>query len=237
MTNYTKFAVRGTITVLVISLFAAFLGYLVRLVMARNLSVEDFGLFNSVFSFLGLLGVFKSLGFDKALIKFIPEFLHENKKDFIKSSIVYVCIIVLITNIIIITGVYLFSSYLSVNFFHSQNANIVLKILAVAFFLDSFVMVFKFAFQGFKSIIYYSIIDVVRMLIILAVTLIGIKLKYGLLSQVIAYVIAPFILILIFGWILVKKTFPDFFKSKLIFDWKLIKRISKYGIFVTETNA
>ena len=237
MATYTKFAVRGTITVLVISLFAAFLGYLVRFVLARNLGVEDFGLFNSVFAFLGLIGAFNSLGFDKALVKFIPEFQHENKNDFIKSSIIYVCAIMLIINIITISGVYLFSSYLSINFFHSPKADIVLKILAIAFFLDSFVMAFKFAFQGFKNMVYYSAIDVVRMLTILSVVLIGVKLNYGLLGPTIAYTITPLILLLIFGWILVKKTFPDFFESKFVFDRDLIKRISKYSIFVTETNA
>jgi len=236
-TTYTKFAVRGTIIVLLIFLLAAFLGYLVRFVLARNLGVEDFGLFNSIFAFLGLIGAFKSLGFDKALIKFIPEFQHENKKDFIKSSIIYVCVIMLVINIIIITGVYLFSSYLSVNFFHSPKADIVLKILAIAFFLDSFVMAFKFAFQGFKNMVYFSMIDVVRMVIVLSVVLIGVKLNYGLLGPTIAYTITPPILILIFGWILVKKTFPDFFKSKFIFDRDLIKRVSKYSIFVTETSA
>lgn len=237
MATYTKIAVRGVLTVLVISLFAGFLGYLVRFVLARNLGVEDFGLFNSIFAFLGLVGAFRSLGFDKALVKFIPEFQHENKKDFIKSSIIYVCAIMLVINIIIIAGVYLFSSYLSANFFHSPKADIVLKILAIAFFLDSFVMVVKFAFQGFKNMVYYSAIDVVRMLIILCVILIGVKLNYGLLGPAIAYTVTPLILILIFGWILVKKTFPDFFKSKFVFDKGLIKRLSKYGIFVTETNA
>ena len=236
-TNYTKFAVRGTLIVLAISLFAAFLGYIVRFVLARNLGVEDFGLFNSVFAFLGLVGAFKSLGFDKALIKFIPEFQHENKNDFIKSSIIYVCAIMLVTNIVIIAGIYLFSSYLSANFFHSQKADIVLKILAIAFFLDSFVMVFKFAFQGFKNMVYYSAIDVVRMLIILLIILIGVKLNYGLLGPAIAYTITPLILILIFGWILIKKTFPDFSESKFVLDRELIKKVSKYSIFVTETNA
>ena len=68
MTNYTKHAIKGTIIVLVVSVLAAFLGYIARLVMARGLSVEDFGLFYAVFAFLALLGVFKSLGFEKSLI-------------------------------------------------------------------------------------------------------------------------------------------------------------------------
>ena len=98
MSNYTKFAVKGATTVLVISLLAAFIGYLVRFVLARNLTVEEFGLFYAVFAFLGLLGLFKSFGFDKALIKFIPEFKHKKRNDLIKSSIIYVSFIQLITN-------------------------------------------------------------------------------------------------------------------------------------------
>ena len=85
MPSYTKSAVKGATVVLIISLVAAFLGYIVRFMLARNLTVEEFGLFYAVFAFLGLIGIFKSLGFDKALVKFIPEFIHKKEKDFIKS--------------------------------------------------------------------------------------------------------------------------------------------------------
>ena len=218
MTNYTKYAIKGVITVLILSLLAAFLGYLVRLVLARNLTVEDFGLFNSVFAFLGLLGTFDTLGFDKALIKFIPEFRHEKKEDFIKTSMIYVSAIILITNLIIIAFVYLLSNYLSLTFFHSPKASIILKIMALAFFIDSLVMVVKFAFQGFKEMFYYSVIDVIRMTLILIVVFIGIKLNYGLLGPAIAYTLTPLILLLVFGWILVRKVFPNFIKLKFVFD-------------------
>ncbi len=238
MTNYTKLAIRGTAIVLVISLFAGFLGYLVRLVLARGLSVEDFGLFNSVFSFLGLIGFFKSLGFDKALIKFIPEFRHEKKNNLIKSSIIYVTIILLITNLLVISGVYLLSNYLSVNFFHSGQASILLKLLAIAFFIDSFVYVLRFAFQGFKEMAYFSIVEVARMLLILVIVLIGFKLGYGRLSTAaFAYIITPIILIIVFTPIFLKKTFPEFTASSLIFDSLLFRKIGKYGLFVVETSA
>ena len=77
--SYTKLAVKGAIITLVISLVAAFMGYIVRLILARHLSVEDFGLFYAVFAFLGMIALFKSLGFDKCLGKFIPDFRH--RKD------------------------------------------------------------------------------------------------------------------------------------------------------------
>lgn len=237
MSNYTKLAIRGTVIVLVISLFAGFLGYLVRLVLARNLTVEDFGLFNAVFSFLGLLGIFKSLGFDKALVKFIPEFKHEGNNDHIKSSLVYVSVIQLITNSIIIILVYLLSNYLSINFFHTDKARNVLNWLAISFFIDSFVLTLKFAFQGFKKMVYFSSLDVVRMILVLVISLIGFKLHYGLFSPVIAYILTPLLLLLIFGWLLIADVFPEFLKSKFIFDIGLIKRVSKYSIFVTETSV
>ena len=40
MTTYTKIAVKGAATILVISLIAAFLGYIVRVILAKNLSIE-----------------------------------------------------------------------------------------------------------------------------------------------------------------------------------------------------
>src|SRR3989338_4882958 len=213
MSNYTKFAVKGVIIVSIYLLLASLLGYLIRLLLAKNLSLEEFGLFYSVFSFLGLLGIFKTLGFDRSLIKFIPEFKHEGKNDFIKSSIIYVSIIQFITNTIIIFCVYLLSNYLSVNFFHNTQASIILKLMAIAFFIDSFVFVLKFAFQGFQNMTLFSGIDFIRMALILVITFIGFKLNYHILSPVIAYIAVPLILLIIFTPILLKKVFPEFFTS------------------------
>jgi len=113
----------------------------------------------------------------------------------------------------ILIAVYLLSDFLAASFFKNSQAGIVLRWLAIAFFVDSFVMVLKFSFQGFRRMVYFSIIDLVRMLLIISILLIGFRLNYGLMSPVFAYVITPFILVLIFGTILVKKTFPKFLKS------------------------
>jgi O-antigen/teichoic acid export membrane protein len=235
--SYTKVAFRGVFIILCISLLAAFLGYLVRVILAKNLSMEEFGLFYAVFAFLGLIGVFKSLGFDKALARFIPEFVHKKEDNFIKSSIIYVAAIQFVTNSVIIVAVYLLSDFLAVNYFQSAQASIVLILMAIAFFLDSFSQVLKFVFQGFKKMSYFSGIDLIRMVLIIAIVLIGFRLNYGLLSPISAYIIAPVILLVIFSWILVKKVFPKFFKSEFSVNRKLIRRISKYSIFVLATSV
>ena len=231
MANYTKTAVHGTLIVLVVSLLAAFFAYLVRLVLARNLPMEEFGLFYAVFAFLGLFAIFSTLGFDRALAKFIPEFLHEKKYSDIKSSISYSFIVQLLSNSIIILVVYALSNYLSSNYFHNEKAGIVLKIIVIAFFVDSFVQVIKSSFQGFKKMVYFSGIDLARMIILLTAIIIGIKLNLGILGAATAYIIAPLILIIIFG-ILLFKVFPEYAQAKVIFSRLLFKKMSKYSIFV-----
>ena len=237
MTSYTKFAVKGAATIFLISIVAAFLGYIARVILAKNLSMEEFGLFYAVFAFLGLIGIFKSFGFDKALAKFIPEFMHKKENDFIKSSVIYVAIIQMATNSVVIIAVYLLSDFLAASYFHNSQASIVLRLMAIAFFLDSFTQVLKFAFQGFKKMIHFSGIDVVRMALIIIIVLVGFKLNYRLLSPVIAYIISPIILLVIFGWILVKKIFPEFFVSKFMLNKVLLKKISHYSIFIMAINV
>jgi len=237
MTNYTKFAVKGAAIVFFVSILAAFLGYIVRFLLAKNLSLEEFGLFYSVFAFLGLLGVFKTLGFDRSLIKFIPEFKHKNNYNLIKSSIIYVSIIQLITNSVILLLIYLFSNYLSVHFFHNEQAGFVLKLMAIAFFIDSFVFVLKFAFQGFQKMMLFANIDLVRMALITIIILIGFRLNYSILSPIVAYIATPVILMLIFAPILLKKVFPEFTDSKFVLGKSLFKKIYKYSIFVMATSA
>lgn len=235
--SYTKLAVKGAATVFIISIIAAFLGYLVRFILARNLTVEEFGLFYAVFAFLALLSLVKTLGYDRALIKFIPELLHKKRKDQIKSSIIFVSIIQLITNTIIITLVYLLANYLSLHFFKAAEASLVLKLLAIGFFIDSFVVIIKFCFQGFKNMVLFSVLDLIRMLSLVAIILIGINTGLGLLSPVVAYLLVPLILLFIFGFIFVKKVFPEIFKVNLIMDMKLFKKISKYSIFIMLTSS
>ena len=236
MKNYTKLAVKGVTTVFILTMLAAFLGYIVRVLLAKYLSMEEFGLFYAVFSFLGLWGIFKNLGFDKALIKFIPELQHEEKNDLIKSSIIYVSIVQLITNTIFIVLIYLLSNYLSVHFFRSTQASIVLKLMAIAFFIDGFVFILKFSFQGFQKMMLFAGIEVIRMSLIIAIVFIGLVLNYGILSPVIAYIFAPVILLLVFTPILTKIVFPEFSKSKFILNKILFKKLSKYSFFVMTTG-
>lgn len=232
MTNFTRFAVTGTVIVFIISIIGAFLGYLVRFVLARNLSVQDYGLFYSVFSFLAFFVFIKSFGLDRSIANFIPEFHYKKENDKIKSLIIYVAIIQFITNSIIIVGIYLLSNFLSINYFHTPKADTVLKLMAIAFFIDNFVFILKFSFQGFQKMALFASIDLVRMLLILVIILIGFKLNYGIFGPVTAYIVVPALLLIFYTPILIKKIFQDFFSSKLILNLKLFKGFISNGIYM-----
>ena len=109
--------------------------------------------------------------------------------------------------------------------------------MAIAFFIDSFMQVLKTAFQGFKKMVYFAGIDLIRMLLIIAVIVLGLNMGYGILSPVYAYIIVPMLLLIIFGFILTRKTFPDFFKSRFFVNKKLLKSISHYSIFILATSV
>ena len=73
MANYTKKALVNAGKVFAISIVAGFFGYIVRIFFARNLTVEEFGLFYATIAFLGFFSFFKGLGLDTALAFFIPK--------------------------------------------------------------------------------------------------------------------------------------------------------------------
>jgi O-antigen/teichoic acid export membrane protein len=102
--------------------------------------------------------------------------------------------------------------------------------MAIALFIDSFVVLLKYVFQGFGKIIYYSGVDFIRMLLIVTIVFIGFKAGYGIGSPIMAYIITPIVLFVIFSIVLFKTTFPEFFRTKALKWRQLFKTLSEYKI-------
>src|SRR3989338_10278453 len=231
MTNYTKKALKNAVIVFVISIVAAFIGYFVRIFFARNLTVEEFGLFYATIAFLGFFSFFKGLGLDTALTFFIPKFTAKSEFQNIKNSIIYASIVLLVNNIIFLIIILIFAKYLGVNFLKHDFGPIVLILMAISLFVDSFVFLIKSSFQGFQKMGLFSSVDIIRMILILAISLIFFKMDYGILSPVIAYIITSLILLFVYFPFLYKN-FDAFTKNKFFWDKPLFKRLRKYGIQV-----
>ena len=129
--NYTKKAVKGVGVVFIFSIISAFVAYLARLVIARNLSVEDYGLFYSVLSVVLLIVLFEMLGLDDSLTKFIAEFNAKKKYWLIKKSIASVFMIYLVISLILALILFFLSGFLAQNYFKSTKAALMIPIFAI----------------------------------------------------------------------------------------------------------
>lgn len=230
MTNYTKRALKNVGIVFFISIIAAFFGYLARVYFARNLTLEEFGLFYAVLAFLGLFGIFKGLGIDLSLAYFIPNFLAKSKLAEVKNSIVYAGIFLLINNILFLVLVLVFADFLGINYFKHGLASTALILVAIGLFADSFVLMMKYSFQGFQRMALFSSVDITRMVLVLIFSFIFFKLGYGLMSPVLSYLIVPFLLVLLYYLFLYRANHDIFTKTKFFWDKPLFRGLRSYGM-------
>ena len=154
--NYTKKVVRGAGIIFIFSMVALFLSYLLRMLLARNLNVEEYGLFYAVFSLFSFLVVLRDLGLTRSLSKFIPEFKVKKRHDLIRDTILSVFSFQFITSFIITLALILLSDFLSINYFHNANASVVIKLLAISFWLKPFILLCGGIFQGFQKMFHYT---------------------------------------------------------------------------------
>src|SRR3989344_5459950 len=90
MANYAQKAFRGAGITLIFSVLASLVAYITRVVLARKLTPEEFGLFFAIFNFVIFFLFFRDLGLPQALVKYIAEFKILQKYNGIKTAIVSV---------------------------------------------------------------------------------------------------------------------------------------------------
>src|SRR3989344_8900284 len=86
--TYTSKIARGIGAIFFMSIFSNFIAYLIRIILARNLSPYEYGLFYSVFTFVIFFLFFRDLGLGQAVTKHIPEFYIQKKYNSIKTIII-----------------------------------------------------------------------------------------------------------------------------------------------------
>ena len=232
MSNYTKLLVRGTGWLLFASILAALLGYVLRVVLARNLAIEDYGLFYAVFALVGLLASFKGFGIGQALMKYIPEF--KIKKDFssVKKGIIYYFFVQIITYGLLLVGLFILAEKLSLYYFKDIKAVQLLITLGLAFFFAIFESLFHVLFLGYKKMNYYAFTHFFQMSLVVLITIILFYLGFGYLSPAYAYLFASVIAGAVY-FLLFFKFSPRTVKTKAPFDFKLFKKLTLFGLPLT----
>ncbi len=221
--SYTKRAVKGSAVIFTISLVSIALGFFLRTFLARNLSVAEFGLIYSVLAFMGIFSLFRDMGLNQALIKYIPEFVVKNDMQSIKSSVVFVFLVQFCAAVLAMVPVFVFSEFLAQNFFKTQLSIPVLQFLALTFIASVLFHLMQAFFQGSQNMKFYAVLEPARMAFVLATSVIFISLGMGVYGASIGYFIG-IVLASFIGGFLALRTFP-FFSTKTRIDTKIAKHL------------
>jgi len=225
--NYAERIAKGSFIIFSLGILASIIGYGLRIYLARNLEVSDFGLFYAVLSFIGFFFIFKDLGVGSSLAKFLPEFLAKKKYKEIKSSILLSMLFQLFIGSIIFIIVFSLSDYLSIAVFRNTEAKTVIQILSFEFLIAFPVM--RSILQGLHRMKAYGSIELTRtsLVFLLVIFLAPLSIEKVALSYLISSAVIQ-ITFFLFIYHVSKKIF----KEKFVLRKKLIKKITAFSVLV-----
>jgi len=230
--NYTKSLVRGSGIVFIVTILSALLGYLLRILLARNLTIEEYGLFYAVFAFVNVIASFRGFGVGQALIKYIPEFKFNKKYSLIKKGVIYYFSLQFISFILILGIVFLFADKLAVNYFKDLTSINILILLSLASFFAIFESLFHVLFLGYRKSGHYAFTTFFQMFMVVIVSFLLLKMGVGYLAPAYGYLVASIISGVVYYFIF-RKMSPQFFKVNFSYDPKFFKKLTLFGLPLT----
>lgn len=110
------------------------LGYVVKIILSGDLSVEEIGLLYGIISLVMLFAAYHDLGLTESLNFFLPKFIVEKDWTRFKSLVVYSLVAQLITSTFIGLVLFFSSGYLAEHYFKTPEATEVIQIFCLFFF-------------------------------------------------------------------------------------------------------
>lgn len=219
--SYVKRAVYGTSLVFIMSILDAIVAYISRIVMARNLTPEEYGLFTAVFTFITFFLFFRDLGMGHALSKYIPEYIVKGEHQHIKSGIVFVFIFQIISSSILAIILLILAPFLAEQYFKNPLAKPILLLLLLYVFGSPVFRMFRHISGGFQKMKLFSIFEFLKNSIVLLILLILFYFNTGIYAPAIAYALVCYIVVVI--------TFPFMWKMYPLTKYKMenFKKVSK----------
>lgn len=226
---YAKRLVKGSAIIFVSLIASQFVAFLLRMFLARSLSVAEYGLFYAVFAFLSFFTLFRGLGFGSALIKYIPEFGAKKQFGKIKSSIVFSLALHAALSFFIVSLILIFSGEIVLGFFKTESAVPILQILLI-WFLATIFLLFGNVFIGFQNMAVYALLQFLRNLLIFlfAFLLVG-YFGFGIRGAAFAYLF-EMLVIAVLAFAILRRKYPSIFRAKTFITKPLIKKLSTFAL-------
>jgi len=237
MKDMTQKAIWSTGTIFLMSILSSLLGYILRLVLARSLVPDEYGLIYAVMAFFGIFTLFQYLGLGTASVKYIAEFRAKKRMGDVKRVIKTTFSIWLGVSFLIGLFILPFAGWFAENYFHEAASLRLIVIFAFVIMFSPLEAIFKTLFQGFQESLYFSLINIVKMGTVLGVTILLLYLGVGVESLFWAYLFAYLPLIVLFSVLFFRRVFPGITKIKAPYKWSITRKLFAFGLPVILTTV
>lgn len=147
--------------------FFAFLiaptGYIIKLIAARTMWVEDVGLFYSILGLIGIVASYNDLGLTESLQYFLPRYLIAKDYTKAKSLLVTTWMIQFVSGILVWGALRIMAPWLAEYYFQSSQSVIVLKRFCLYFLVVNLFQVMQSLFLAAQDTKISNGIDAARM--------------------------------------------------------------------------
>jgi len=202
--SYANRMARGSALVFASMFITMFLGYVLRLFLTRTLTIEEYGLLYAVVTFVNFFALFRDLGLNQALVKFIPEWNVKKQLGKARSAIKWTVQLQVAIAGIAAAAIFVLAPWLADVYLHAPNSTLLIQLMAGAFFVAVFGSVFHSSIQGLQRIKAFAFLQPMNNLLPLAFTVIFIVAGFGLVGAVGAYLAAGVVFAGIAGLLLLR---------------------------------
>lgn len=231
VTLATSATARDTYVLFIGNLISAFFSFLFTLLVARGLSVPEFGVFSAVVNLVTIIASFSDIGISSGLVNFVAEAYakkdYKRAQQYIKSALVLKLLTVSILAIIVL----IFSSFVSNNFLATNNIKMAYWVsgLSVALiFWATFPSILQAQKRFLQSVVVNLSFVVTRFLIIFLLVVFGGVTLFRVLGAFAAVSFLPIFVGLIFlgtGFVFIKARKEMYVKLLKFSGWLGVNKV------------
>jgi len=233
MKSYTRKAVVGVVSLFVMYAFSLLFGFAFRVLLARELTVGEYGLYYSLMSFFSIVFLFRDLGLYTSLVKFLPEWIVHKKDSEIKQAVILSLCYSTIVSILMILACYIFSGYISIHFFKESVTAQMLTLFVVAFAITTFEAFIGAIFQSYQRLVYYSSITIVKSGLLLLFAFIFLRYFKTVLAPTLGLLVSSLLIIFIYSPAIIR-LIP--WKAKTVWNRVSAKKFVWFGVQIFFTG-
>jgi len=209
-------------------------GYIIRVIISNDLSVSDVWILYSIISFISLISTYNDLWLTQSLRYFLPKYRINKQYDHFKTAIFFSLSIQILTWILIAILLFFGADFLAINYFHNENATIILKVFCVYFLWINLYQSMNTIYYSFQDVFYANIVEFIRMWSIVLFTIFFFFQDfYNIYFYAIAWIAWLFISIFIWSFMFYQKYKKEVFEiGKLKYNKNMLKEYTNYAFLI-----